>query len=190
MKIIVAKSAGFCFGVRRAVQLAEDAAQHYSRLYTLGPIIHNQSVVEYLESLGVHTADPDFTFTPEDTVIIRSHGIGRTQYKALKASGVRIIDATCPNVERIHQTVRRASDAGRMIVIIGEREHPEVTGIADWCAHYVIFENPQETKDYLQSHVEMHNLPLAVVSQTTGSRENFELCVKTIKKECTNAVFF
>ena len=190
MKVIVAKSAGFCFGVRRAVQLAEEAAQSCARLYTLGPIIHNRSVVEHLETLGVHAAGPDHVFTAGDTVIIRSHGVGRRQYEALKAAGVQVIDATCPNVEKIHQTVRKQSDSGRMIVIIGEREHPEVTGIADWCGRYVILETPQETEEYLFSHPEMRDLPLAVVSQTTGNRENFELCVKTIKKECTNAVFF
>ena len=132
MSVRVAKSAGFCFGVNRAVELVEKAAAEGKKVVTLGPIIHNRHVVARFQDLGVSVID-----RPEDapmgaTVVIRSHGVTRAVYEQLESQGVEIIDATCPFVKRIHGIVSRAEQEGSLPVINGTRTHPEVVGIAGW----------------------------------------------------------
>lgn len=186
MEITIAKTAGFCFGVRRAVKLAEDAAEMYAECATLGPIIHNRSVVEMLESKGVGQINGAADASPGQAVIIRSHGIGRAERETLEKTDAVIIDATCPDVAKIHTAVKAESEAGRTVVIIGERAHPEVKAIADWCERPVIAENAEEVQKWLDSAGEDDKNAVTVVSQTTGSRDNFENSVKCLKKECTN----
>ena len=108
MSVLVAKSAGFCFGVNRAVELVEQAAKTGERVCTLGPIIHNRHAVAHFEKMGVRVIERPEDATPGDTVIIRSHGVTKAVYEALEARGVKIVDATCPFVKRIHATVSRA----------------------------------------------------------------------------------
>ena len=190
MKIRLAKSAGFCYGVKRAVELAESAAQSGEPCVMLGYIIHNSDVVDRLASQGVKVIeDPDQV--PQGCgVIIRSHGESRETYERLEKRGARIMDATCPNVKRIHQIVSQAEEQGRQPVIIGTPHHPEVTAIAGWCSHPVVLSGAQELEAWLQEDENRKNLPLTFVSQTTSTRKIWDGCVKKAKKECTNAEFF
>ena len=190
MKIRLAKSAGFCYGVKRAVELAESAAQSGEPCVMLGYIIHNSDVVDRLASQGVKVVeDPDQV--PQGCgVIIRSHGESWETYERLEKRGARILDATCPNVKRIHQIVSQAEKQGRQPVIIGTPHHPEVTAIAGWCSHPVVLSGAQELEAWLQEDENRKNLPLTFVSQTTSTRKIWDGCVKKAKKECTNAEFF
>lgn len=186
MNIILAKTAGFCFGVRRAVRLAEEAAEKYKDCVTLGPIIHNKSVVEMLEGKGAAEIEDVAQAKPGQTVIIRSHGIGRDEYERLCELDVNVVDATCPDVSAIHAAVRKESRQGHAVLIIGEREHPEVKAIAGWCNDAVIAETPEEVRQYIFDGVIERDKPILAVSQTTGNKLNFENSVNCLKKECTN----
>ena len=190
MKIRLAKSAGFCYGVKRAVELAESAAQSGEPCVMLGYIIHNSDVVDHLARQGVKVVeDPDQV--PEGYgVIIRSHGESRATYQRLEQRGAKILDATCPNVTRIHRIVAKAEEQGRQPVIIGTPNHPEVVAIAGWCRHPVVLPGADELEEWLQEDENRKNLPLTFVSQTTSTRKIWDGCVKKAKKECTNAEFF
>ena len=190
MKLELAKSAGFCYGVRRAVRMAEQAAAEGRACVMLGPIIHNNSVIEYLSSLGVGLIRRPEEAEPGTAVIIRSHGEGRAAHEALAERGCPLIDATCPNVSRIHQIVSQAEEAGRQAVIIGSPTHPEVAAIAGWCAHPLVFEGVQALSDWLEGEPERRNLPVTMVSQTTSTQIIWDKCVEKAKKECTNLKIF
>ena len=190
MKIRLAKSAGFCYGVKRAVELAESAAQSGEPCVMLGYIIHNSDVVDRLASQGVKVVEDSDQVPQGCGVIIRSHGESRETYERLEKRGARILDATCPNVKRIHQIVSQAEEQGRQPVIIGTPYHPEVTAIAGWCSHPVVLSGAQELEAWLQEDENRKNLPLTFVSQTTSTRKIWDGCVKKAKKECTNAEFF
>ena len=190
MKIRLAKSAGFCYGVKRAVELAESAAQSGEPCVMLGYIIHNSDVVDHLARQGVKVVE-DPSQVPEGYgVIIRSHGESRATYEQLEQRGAKILDATCPNVTRIHQIVAKAEEQGRQPVIIGTPNHPEVVAIAGWCRHPVVLPGADELEEWLQEDENRKNLPLTFVSQTTSTRKIWDGCVKKAKKECTNAEFF
>ena len=139
MNIHVAKSAGFCFGVNRAVELVEQAAKAGKKVCTLGPIIHNRHAVAHFEAMGVKVIGSPEQARSGDTVIIRSHGVTRAVYERLESLGVEIIDATCPFVKRIHGIVSTGEQEGRLPVIIGTPTHPEVEGIAGCCSDCRIF---------------------------------------------------
>ena len=124
MSITVAKSAGFCFGVNRAVDLVEKTAGERSKVVTLGPIIHNRHVVEKFENLGVRVIETPADAGPDMTVIIRSHGVTRAVLRQLEARGATVLDATCPFVKRIHDLVSKADGEGRLSLIIGTPSHP------------------------------------------------------------------
>ncbi len=126
MSITLAKSAGFCFGVSRAVELVEAAAAEGKRVMTLGPIIHNRHVVEKFNNMGVQVISIPEEAGPGDTVIIRSHGVSEAVYQRLENTGCQIVDATCPFVKRIHNLVNQASREQAVPVIIGTPTHPEV----------------------------------------------------------------
>jgi len=185
MRVIVAESAGFCYGVSRAVSICEKAAKENSCCVTLGPVIHNEYVINDLEQKGIRVVTGISEITSANTVIIRTHGAGRDELESLSALGVNIIDATCPDVMKIHDIVRRESQEGRLILIIGQRHHPEVEAISGWCREYVIFETPNELNDWL-SDKKNTGIPVSIVSQTTNTRSVFHTCVDLIKKECTN----
>lgn len=190
MEIILAKYAGFCFGVNRAVKLAEAASYKYKNCVTLGPIIHNGSVVERLKSMGIGQIDCAREAQAGSAVIIRSHGIGKEEADALDSAGAVVIDATCPDVAKIHRRVREESAAGRFIIIIGEHAHPEVAAISGWCDNFIIIETPQEAQDFISHSDFDFNSPISVVSQTTMSEENLTACSNILKKICTNIKIF
>jgi len=189
MRIIVAESAGFCYGVSRAVAMCKEAAKVNDACVTLGPIIHNEHVIRELEKHGVHVVWDISDISDKNTVIIRSHGAGRDVHEALAALCIDVIDATCPDVKKIHDIVRNESNEKRLIVIIGHRMHPEIEAISGWCDEFVIFETPMELQEWLNIK-ENAELPASFVFQTTNTRNIFNSCVEIIKKECTNQRIF
>ena len=190
MSVRVAKSAGFCFGVSRAVELVEKAAQEGRKVATLGPIIHNRHVVDKFEKMGVRVIDTPEEALPGETVIIRSHGISRAVYERLEVQKVEIIDATCPFVKRIHTIVSRASEEGRLPIIIGTPTHPEVEGIAGWCGDCRVFQDVSELENWVKSEKISRDLAICMVSQTTSTESLWKLCGEFAKKQFTNLKIF
>ena len=190
MSITVAKSAGFCFGVNRAVETVEKAARSGSHVVTLGPIIHNRHVVKRFDEMGVKVIESPLEAGPDMTVIIRSHGVSRAVQEILQSQGATIIDATCPFVKRIHGIVEKASQEGRLPVIIGTRSHPEVEGIAGWCGTCRIFESPEELQDWIQTGEVSQDSPICMVCQTTSTESLWKNCVQIAKKQFTNLKIF
>ena len=189
-QIILAKSAGFCYGVRRAVELAQQQAEQGTPCVMLGSIIHNRHVVERLADQGVYQIERPDQAPQGASVLIRSHGEGRDIYRQLEAQGNPILDATCPNVSRIHQLVAQAEENGRCPVIIGAPNHPEVRAIAGWCEHPVVLDGVDSLRKWLEKDPDRREKPLTFVSQTTSIRENWENSVNFAKKVCTNLEIF
>ena len=190
MSVLLAESAGFCYGVERAVKLAEETAQTSGGCVMLGSIIHNASVVSHLASLGARCVNDVEEIHPGETVIIRSHGERRQVMERLAAIGARCVDATCPNVLRIQRLVAQAEQEGRIPLIIGEEHHPEVIGVASWSDHSLVFETPEKLQAWLDSDEKNSRLPLVVAAQTTCIRSLWETSIKILKKQCTNAKLF
>ena len=190
MSVRVAKSAGFCFGVSRAVELVEKAAGEGKKVVTLGPIIHNRHVVGKFQSMGVGVIDTPEEAKAENTVIIRSHGVSEDVYRRLENQGCEIIDATCPFVKRIHGIVSRAEEEGRLPIIIGTRAHPEVEGIAGWCDKCLIFEGPEELENWIKTANPPRDTPICMVSQTTSTEFLWKMCGEIAKKQFTNLKIF
>ena len=183
MQVTVAKSAGFCFGVQRAVDTVYEQVEKGIRpIYTYGPIIHNEVVVQDLEERGVQVLEgkEDLGQLTEGTVIIRSHGVGKEIYDLISAKGLNCVDATCPFVKKIHRTVEKESAAGRQIIIIGNDNHPEVEGIKGWCHHPALVIESAEQAEAL-------NLPegtkVCIVAQTTFNYKKFKDLVEILDKK-------
>lgn len=189
-EVILAKSAGFCFGVRRAVELAQQVAQSGQPYVMLGPVIHNDHVIADLEAQGVQCVASLEEVPPGCGVIIRSHGEGKAVYDQLAAMGCPVADATCVKVAHIHEIVKDASDRGRQVIIIGAPEHPEVKAIAGWCIGAKIFRNVAELTEFLEIWNENSQKPVTLVSQTTSTDRIWIPCREKVKKECTNAEIF
>ncbi len=185
MKVILAKTAGFCYGVERAVRLAQQTAQERGGAM-LGSIVHNESVVCDLARRGMRLIHAPEEARPGETVLIRAHGEPKETLDALQERGAEVVSAVCPHVERIKKLAQEAEREGRQVVIIGERAHPEVRGIAGWCSGALVFESAQEVREHLEKHPEFANLPSIALAQTTCIRALWESCVKILKKECTN----
>ena len=190
MRVEVAKTAGFCPGVKRAVDMVEAAARSGIPTVTYGPIIHNHHVVERFAGMGVHEISHFSEVTPGTQVIIRSHGVSRAVYEGLEAQGAVIQDATCPYVKRIHKIVSEAEEQGRTPIIIGIPTHPEVEAIAGWCQDPHVFENAEALEKWLLGDDIRQHMPLIMVSQTTSTEKLWKNCVETIKKLCTNCEIF
>ena len=182
----VAESAGFCFGVRRSVEMAEAMLQE-GPCASFGMLIHNTDVVQELARHGMRTVENVEEVTEGERVLIRAHGVPPQTLEALKARNAVVQDATCPKVMHIHRIVEQASANGRFVIIIGMKLHPEVEAISARCEHCVILESAAETEIWLESHKMMWDSPITVVVQTTQTKNNFDECVKVIKKRCTNA---
>ena len=190
MRIELAKTAGFCPGVKRAVNMVEMAAKSGNPTVTYGPIIHNRHVVDRFASMGVHAVSHFSDVKPGTHVIIRSHGVSRAVYEGLREQGAIIEDATCPFVKRIHEIVSEAEQRGRICLIIGVRSHPEVEAIAGWCREPYVFETAEELTNWLQEDPARQKWPLIIVSQTTSTEKLWKNCTETIKKLCTNCEIF
>ena len=188
MKVKVARTAGFCFGVKRAVdkvyQLIEQGIQP---IYTLGPIIHNEEVVSDLAARGVQVIEEkDLDTLSEGTVVIRSHGVGREVYDKLETNHLDYVDVTCPFVLKIHRIVEKQSQVGKHIVIFGDPGHPEVQGICGWCeGAYTVLKNKEDTEQFLPPE----GKEICVVSQTTFNYNKFQELVEILcKKRYDNSV--
>ena len=189
MIVKVAKSAGFCYGVRRAVELAEKAAAR-GPVYLLGHITHNDHVIRRLEDMGAATVSSPEEVPLGETVLIRAHGEPDSTFRALEARGCRVLDATCPNVTRIHEIVREAEARGRIPVIVGEADHPEILGILGCTARGRVVSGWDELEQIMKKEPEFSGLSLTFVSQTTAILSKWEKIVENTKKVCTNAEFF
>ena len=189
MNILLAKTAGFCYGVRRAVEMARQAAQD-GPVYLLGSITHNDHVIRLLEELGAVTVAAPQEVPEGARVLIRAHGEPDSTYAALAARSCTVLDATCPNVAHIHDVVRQAEATGRIPVVVGDAAHPEIVGIVGCTATGIVVSSGEELEAVLQKRPELAVQPLTFVSQTTAIRANWEKCVEAAKKVCTNAEFF
>ena len=169
MKVILAKSAGFCYGVERAVNLARQTAAEKGGCVMLGSIIHNANVVAELEQLGARQIAGVDEVRSGDTVLIRAHGEKKEVIDYLESIGVPCVNATCPHVLRIQQLVAKADEEGRIPVIIGEPHHPEVMGVASWSERSVIFDGPEELKKWLAEDPSRRDLPLTAVAQKAST---------------------
>ncbi len=187
-KMIVAKSAGFCFGVQRAVDTVYEQCGK-GNIYTYGPIIHNEEVVKDLEYKGVKIVEDIKALTEdgskEKTVVIRSHGVAKNIYEELKNNNINVVDATCPFVLKIHRIVEQESRDGSQIVIIGNEKHPEVEGIMGWSKTPAIVIDTVEKAQNLVLDVEKK---VCIVSQTTFNYNKFKELVEIIEKKGYNVV--
>ena len=189
-KVTVAKTAGFCFGVRRAVDMAEKLGREGVRACTIGPIIHNAHVVKHLETLGVPSVETAEQVPEGSLAVIRSHGVAKSVYDELTSREIEYADATCPYVMRIHNIVREKSEEGYEVIIVGKRSHPEVLGIAGQCLHSEIVGSAEEMSKLFENRSELRTKRVCAVSQTTVGRKIWESCVKILKKVCTNCEIF
>ncbi len=190
MEVILAKSAGFCFGVKRAVEQVYEQLTEGGPIYTYGPIIHNEAVVNDLAKRGVRVIEDvgELSQLEKGTVIIRSHGVSRAVYEALERCGMKIVDATCPFVKRIHGVVERESRAGAQIVIIGDDGHPEVEGIKGWCVKpAVVVGKREDAEAFFTGNMVKKNsydgVKLCIVSQTTYNYMKFQEFVEIFSKK-------
>ncbi len=185
MEVRLAKSAGFCFGVKRAVDKVYEQIATGKKIYTYGPIIHNEEVVKDLEQKGVQVI-PDkeaLQKLKEGTVIIRSHGVAKEIYDILEANGLECVDATCPFVKRIHNIVSKESSAGKHIIIVGNAGHPEVEGIMGWCSGPL---NVLETIEEAENLTLPGGTDICTVSQTTFNYNKFQHIVEIFQKKGYN----
>ena len=184
MEVIRAKTAGFCFGVKRAVDTVYEQLKTASddAIYTYGPIIHNEEVVKDMKKKGVIVLqnEAELNELTKGTVIIRSHGVEKAIYDKLNEKGIKIVDATCPFVKKIHNIVQKESTQGRYIIIIGNPQHPEVEGIRGWSGEKVSVVPNKEDIDKLTIP---KNEKICVVSQTTFNYNKFKELVEIISKK-------
>ena len=182
MEVTLAKTAGFCFGVKRAVDKVYELADQEDTVYTFGPIIHNEEVVQDLESKGVQVLNSldELTAVTDGIVVIRSHGVPREVYQLMDEKHIRYADATCPFVRKIHKLVEKHSREGRRIVIVGNDHHPEVEGIKGWCqTPPIVISTTEEAGTLPISQSE----PICVVSQTTFNYNKFKDIVEILEKK-------
>ena len=185
MEVIRAKTAGFCFGVKRAVDTVYEQLEKASEsttIYTYGPIIHNEEVVKDMKQKGVIVlqSEAELDALTEGTVIIRSHGVEKAIYDKLNAKGIKIVDATCPFVKKIHNIVQKESTNGNYIIIVGNPQHPEVEGIRGWAGIKAVV---VQTKEDIDKLIIPENEKVCVVSQTTFNYNKFKELVEIILKK-------
>ena len=185
MEVIRAKTAGFCFGVKRAVDTVYEQLEKASEsttIYTYGPIIHNEEVVKDMKQKGIIVlqSEAELDALTEGTVIIRSHGVEKAIYDKLNAKGIKIVDATCPFVKKIHNIVQKESTNGNYIIIVGNPQHPEVEGIRGWCeGESTVIKTKEQAEKFLESPPEK----VCIVSQTTFNYKNFQELVEILAKK-------
>ena len=186
LTVQIAHKAGFCFGVSRAVKIAEEGAES-KKIATLGPIIHNHFVTDALKEKGVRIINSPLEAQKDETVVIRSHGISKSEQELLIENNIDFIDATCPFVKKIHNIVKDAYAQNQEIIIIGDKEHPEVKGINGWCNDSAFVLETAEDAEKLTFSAKK---TVCVVAQTTFERELWKKITKIIKKTCQSAIVF
>ncbi len=191
VKITLAKSAGFCFGVDRAVKMVYNELNKGGNVCTLGPIIHNQNVVDDLKERGVRIINNISELKPDERVVIRSHGVGKSIYDEIAEKGNEFIDATCPFVAKIHKIVREKSAEGYEIMIAGDSKHPEVEGIVGHCLKKpVVFSDESELEKFFSKNSDFLQKKVAIVAQTTYNIIRWGLCLDMIPKDSKNIEVF
>lgn len=188
MEIILAKTAGFCFGVKRAVDTVYEQVDK-GNVYTYGPIIHNEEVVKDLQTKGVKIIenDEELEALEEGTVVIRSHGVRREIYDIIKGKSLELVDATCPFVKKIHNIVDKDSAKGKQIIIIGNKNHPEVMGIVGWCNQPpIVLESEEEARNLTISEKK----DISLVAQTTFNHKKFNKVVEIFKEKGYNITVY
>ena len=179
MELFVAKSAGFCFGVSRAIDMAYNEIEKNKKIYSYGPLIHNKEVTADLKKRGIDVIE-GLEGIEEGTIIIRSHGVGKALYDEIAKKGLKWVDGTCPFVKRIHSIVEKAHERKKQIIIIGSPNHPEVQGIHGWCQNAaVILEEIEQAKRF----VPMENKKYTVVVQTTFRKNKFEQIIQALQNK-------
>jgi small subunit ribosomal protein S1 len=187
LEIILAKTAGFCFGVDKAISQTFDLlSKPHEHIYTVGPIIHNEQVVNTLKAKGVKVCDDIKEITGHASAVIRAHGVTPEVYNQLSQKGIEIIDATCPYVKKIHKLVKEKYDEGYQIIIVGDKNHPEVKGINGWCKDTAYIVNSIEDAENISENSEK----LCVVAQTTITREKWVIITEFLKKTFKNIIKF
>ena len=184
MEVIKAKSAGFCFGVKKAMETVYQQIEENANkpIYTFGPLIHNEEVVKELKSKGVEVVDSveELKALKDGIVIIRSHGVSKDIYKIMEDNGITCVDATCPFVKRIHKIVDKESALGKKIIVIGNDGHPEVEGIKGWSnTPAVVIEKEEEALEFSCKLDEK----ICIVSQTTFNYNKFKELVEIFQKK-------
>ena len=178
MEIIRAENSGFCFGVKRAIEKTEEQIEKYKgtgrRIFTCGPLIHNRIVTDSLKDRAVGIIESPEELVPGDVAIVRSHGETREFFRALKEAGAEIVDATCPFVGRIHRLVMEASEKGKRIIIVGDKNHPEVKGINGWCDDSALIVGSPEEAERLEPG------EYFIVCQTTIRQELLDEVAKAL----------
>ncbi len=191
MSVEVAKSAGFCFGAKRAVDMVYELLHRGEKAATLGALLHNPQLVEELESKGVRVVD-----SPEDTpeghvLVLRSHGVTLEVEREIERLGLRFADATCPFVKKIHHLAGCSSRENRTFILFGDPDHPEVKGTVSHCeGPYFVCRDHTELQNLLRDHAELTKAPIAAAAQTTFHMGEWEKCLETLEKVCTNAAVF
>ncbi len=189
--VTLAKTAGFCFGVERAMQLVEELLQAGKKVATLGPLIHNTQAVEDLKRRGVTICDDPLAAPAGVMLVIRSHGVERQVYETLRRRGIAYVDATCPFVEKIHRIVARAAEQNLPVLVAGDPNHPEVLGICSFAgAQVYCYQNDKMLIELLENNNFLKNATFVSVCQTTFEKKNWLKCENILKKVCTNPVFF
>ena len=182
MEVVLAKSSGFCFGVKRAVDRVYEQLAENKKIYTYGPIVHNDDVVADLKEKGVKVLNTkeELTELTEGSVVIRAHGVPKEIYEIMEQKNIECIDATCPFVKRIHKIVEKESAEGRRIIVIGNAKHPEVEGIRGWCkTPATVIESREEALQFNGSKDDKY----CVVSQTTFNYKKFQELVEIFQKK-------
>ncbi|MBR6405383.1 MAG: 4-hydroxy-3-methylbut-2-enyl diphosphate reductase [Lachnospiraceae bacterium] len=187
MKVLTAKTAGFCFGVERAVREALSAAENHAAVYTYGPIVHNETVIRDLEEKGIRTIldETELSDIPKgSTILIRAHGIPKELEEKLRNHGFNLIDATCPFVKKIHRIAEKYASEGYRIVIAGNPDHPEVVGIRSYAGKQAVVLSSAEE---LHAQIPDSEEKICLVAQTTFNHENFKKVVAKIQDIGYNA---
>ena len=181
-EVLIAENAGFCFGVKRAMNMAQKELEEKKDIsvYALGPLIHNKQAVEKYENMGLITIDEidDIQESSDSEMIIRSHGVPKRVYDEAEAKGIQVVDTTCPFVRKIHYIVNKGEEDNKSIILLGDSRHPEVIGINGWCKDKaIIFKELEEVKNYDFDKSKEY----IVVSQTTMNEKNFDLIIQYLK---------
>ena len=191
MKVTVAETAGFCFGVDRAVNLVYRMLEEGRRVCTIGPIIHNPQVIEDLQAKGVRIIESADCADDGYEVVIRAHGVSKDVIERLEDLSVGYTDATCPYVLKIHKLVKKHSSENNVVLIAGDETHPEVCGFRSYCrGESFVFRNEKELTDLLEKNSHLENKEIIFVSQTTFSVKEWKKCAEIIQKVCTNSISF
>ena len=191
MPVEIAKTAGFCFGVNRAVNILDEISKTEKNVCTLGPIIHNPQVIADFEARGVRIIDDPEEAGKDSTVVIRAHGVTVGVREKLKELGLKYVDTTCPYVMKIHKIVAETTNGDNVLLIAGDEKHPEVCGFRSVCKgqSYVV-RTLEETENLFQNNPELFQKEIILVFQTTFSVEEGKKILNFLKNLCTKAIYF